>query len=200
MNRSLLPTFVLSCTTLLLAVSCGSQADGPLTFRGTVTHLTAGQLQLTTLIGDTLTFGTADLDSTTRADLLPADMVEVLATATISPDGDTSYQAKTVLVQARSLIRAIQGSWSEPIPGVVEGRQGIELRADGTAASIGMSTLQLRRWRMPQPHTVVLEGESIGNSQTIAFSDTLTLTRLTADSLVLSESDGRVVWRLARVR
>lgn len=195
-NPFRLSSLVLMCAALTLA-SCGSHTDSTQTFRGTVTRLTADQLQLTTSNRDTLTFGTADLDSTTRADILPADMVEVLAAPTVV-DGDTTYQAQTVLVQARSLMRAIQGTWTEPIPGAVEGRQGIQLNEDGTAGSVGMATLVFQTWSMPRTNTVVLGGESLGNGQTIAFSDTLTLTRLTADSLVLSRADGAVVWRLGR--
>lgn len=196
MNPFRLSSLALMCAAFTLA-SCGSHTDLTQTFRGTVTRLTADQLQLTTSNRDTLTFGTADLDSTTRADILPADMVEVLAVPTVV-DGDTTYQAQTVLVQARSLTRAIQGTWVEPIPGAVEGHQGIQLNEDGTAGSVGMATLVFQTWSMPRTNTVVLGGESLGNGQTIAFSDTLTLTKLTADSLVLSRADGAVVWRLGR--
>ena len=181
----------------LALVSCGSKSTDTRTFHGTVTRIADDQLLLTTSPGDTLVFGTTDLDSTTRADILPSDMVEVLATPTVT-DGDTTYQAQTVLVQARSLTRAILGTWTEPIPGAVEGRQGIRFNEDGTAASVGMATLVFQRWSMPLTNTVVLGGESIGNGQTIAFSDTLTLTKLTADSLVLSHADGTAAWRLGR--
>lgn len=196
MNPFRLSSLAVMCAMLTLA-SCGSHTDSTQTFRGTVTRLTADQLQLTTSDSDTLTFGTADLDSTTRADILPADMVEVLAVPT-AVDGDTTYQAQTVLVRGRSLIRALSGCWTEPIPGTMDGQQGIQFNEDGTAGSVGMATLVFQTWCMPRTNTIVLGGESIGNGQTIAFSDTLTLTKLTADSLVLSRADGKAVWRLGR--
>lgn len=195
--KNVLFNLALGALGTLAMASCTSQSAVTRTFHGTVARISADQLLLATAPGDTLTFGAADLDSLTHADILPSDMVEVLATPTVI-DGDTTYQAQTVLVQARSLTRAILGTWTEPIPGAVEGRQGIRFNEDGTAASVGMATLVFQRWSMPLAKTLVLDGESLGNGQTLAFSDTLTLTKLTADSLVLSRADGSVAWRLAR--
>lgn len=83
---------------------------------------------------------------------------------------------------------AIEGRWTEPIPGM-EGRQGFVLQADGSAASVGMQTLRYDRWER-RGDRLILQGRSLGNGQTIRFSDTLTIRTLTADRLVLRRDDG----------
>ena len=55
----------------------------------------------------------------------------------------------------------IEGTWIQPVPGM-----------EGQGSREGS--------------TLVLNGKSIGNALTIEFSDTLTVEKLTADSLVLS--------------
>ena len=82
----------------------------------------------------------------------------------------------------------IEGTWTEPIPGM-EGRQGFTLSADGSAVSVGMHTLLYDRWER-RGDRLILQGRSLGNGQTIVFSDTLTIVRLSADSLVLRRGDG----------
>ncbi|MDY3979095.1 MAG: lipocalin family protein [Tidjanibacter sp.] len=89
----------------------------------------------------------------------------------------------------------ICGSWVEPVEGQPGMVQGIELRADHSARSIGMATLLFERWQLSDDK-LILSGESIGNGQTIAFSDTLAVVRLTPDSLLLSR--GAHLIRLAR--
>ena len=63
--------------------------------------------------------------------------------------------------------------------------QGIRLDEGGKASSVNMATLQYESWSQ-EGSTLVLTGKSIGNALTIEFSDTLTVEKLTADSLVLS--------------
>ncbi len=90
----------------------------------------------------------------------------------------------------------IQGIWLEPNPINPSGSQGIALKEDGTASSVGMATLIFKKWVL-NGDKLLLTYESIGNKQTLEGTDTLQIEKLNADSLVLSAS-GNVVWRLAR--
>lgn len=78
------------------------------------------------------------------------------------------------------------GNWMEVMPANPQIIQGITLRADGSAASIGMMTLQYERWEI-EADQLILFGKSIGNGQTIDFSDTLDIVTVTPDSLILGK-------------
>ncbi len=93
---------------------------------------------------------------------------------------------------------SIEGAWVEPNPIDSTQVQGVRLNADGSAESIGMATLVFQGWSQPDDRTLVLTGESIGNGQTISTEDTLTIERLDADSLILTDESGRFEWRLGR--
>lgn len=82
--------------------------------------------------------------------------------------------------------QSLAGNWIEVMPANPQIRQGITLRTDGSASSIGMATLQYERW---QEHgkALILWGKSIGNGQTIDFSDTLDIVKVTSDSLILGK-------------
>ncbi len=78
------------------------------------------------------------------------------------------------------------GTWLQPVPGLSDMEQGFTLSADGKASSVGMATLQYETWRQ-EDGRLILTGRSIGNGQTIAFTDTFRIERLTPDSLVLTK-------------
>ncbi|OUP07737.1 hypothetical protein B5F34_10335 [Mediterranea sp. An20] len=78
---------------------------------------------------------------------------------------------------------SIEGQWVEPIPGM-EGVQGFMLEKGGKASSINMATLKYEAWEQ-NGQQLILSGESIGNGVSGSFSDTLTIERLTPDSLIL---------------
>lgn len=88
----------------------------------------------------------------------------------------------------------VEGKWVEPVPGMEEQVQGVELAADGTASSINMATLQYEKWEM-NGDTLVLTGKSIGNGQTIGFADTLVVEKLTDEALTLKRGDMTVSYR-----
>ena len=83
----------------------------------------------------------------------------------------------------------IQGTWVQPIPGMTELVQGFTLYSDGSAESVTMATLQYTQWSLPEPETLILYGQSIGNGQTIEFCDTLAIALLSSDSLVLHRGE-----------
>lgn len=88
---------------------------------------------------------------------------------------------------------SVVGSWLEPVPGMPQMTQGFTLSDDGKAASVNMATLQYEQWTQ-QGDTLCLSGKSIGNRQTIDFTDTLIVKRLTADSLVLQRGQQECVY------
>ena len=65
--------------------------------------------------------------------------------------------------------KKIPGSWCEPIPGRAQDVQGIKFQKDGKASSINMATLQYKSWKI-NGKTLILEGESTGNRQTLHFT------------------------------
>lgn len=90
--------------------------------------------------------------------------------------------------------KQLLGKWLGSVPGT-EFEQGIELRADGTAVSVNMATLQYESWRLERGK-LLLEGTSIGNGISCGFCDTLDVVCVSADSLVLSKKN--LVISLAR--
>jgi hypothetical protein len=92
------------------------------------------------------------------------------------------------LVSCSQPVNGIVGSWVEPIPGQTDQVQGIRLEADGKASSINMQTLLYETWEQ-QGMELILTGKSIGNGQTISFSDTLDIGELSSDSLVLKKGN-----------
>lgn len=70
------------------------------------------------------------------------------------------------------------GHWVEIMPVNKQIVQGINLNADGSACSIGMETLKYKRWEQKDKQ-LILYGMSIGNGQTIEFTDTLDILEIT---------------------
>lgn len=81
----------------------------------------------------------------------------------------------------------LTGNWIEVMPVNSDFVQGVTLEDEGKAKSIGMATLQYEKWKA-EDGKLILWGKSIGNGQTIDFSDTLTIVKVTADSLLLDKS------------
>ncbi len=79
---------------------------------------------------------------------------------------------------------SLVGRWTEPVPGMPDMRQGFELADDGTATAIGTATLQYEQWSA-NDDSLFLTGKSIGNGQTISFTDTLIINSFQFDSLVV---------------
>lgn len=78
------------------------------------------------------------------------------------------------------------GNWIEIMPANPMIVQGITLNEDGTASSIGMKTLLYNKWELNK-ESIILWGQSVGNGQTIDFSDTMNVVKITPDSLTLGK-------------
>ena len=79
---------------------------------------------------------------------------------------------------------SIVGAWVEPMPGMEGQVQGIKMEEGGIASSVNMATLVYESWKQ-EGNQLVLTGKSIGNGQTIEFTDTMAIKKLTPDSLIL---------------
>ena len=67
-----------------------------------------------------------------------------------------------------------EGNWIEVMPVNKQYVQGICFQSGGKAESIGMATLKYESWKVWEgKQKLILTGKSIGNGQTIEFSDTL---------------------------
>lgn len=98
----------------------------------------------------------------------------------------TVVLAITTLVACNDV--TIEGSWVEPVPGISNLKQGFTLEANGSASSINMlTTLKYEKWKK-EGDLLLLSGISIGNHQSISFTDTLTVEQLTQDSLILKKA------------
>lgn len=107
---------------------------------------------------------------------------------------------------------ALTGNWLEVLPEDAGYFQGFSLGKDGKAGSIGTATLKYESWEILEDELqdgregrkIVLRGKSVGNGQTLDFSDTLDVISASGGSLVLARpgSDGsmyRVEYRKSPV-
>lgn len=99
-------------------------------------------------------------------------------------DGYRLRRACGIIMPDETSGAALTGEWIEPIPGMPGQFQGISLKEKGRAESINMATLQYENWDRIGG-LLFLKGKSIGNGQTIDFTDTLLIKGLTADSLTV---------------
>lgn len=88
----------------------------------------------------------------------------------------------------------IEGKWTEPVPGMENQMQGIELKEGGKASSINMATLQYEKWEK-KGDKLILSGQSIGNRTTSPFTDTLTIEKLTDKELTLKRGSLTITYR-----
>lgn len=196
MKKNIYALATVAASVLALA-SCGPKPAAPTTVEGVVLDASMNNITLVTTAGDTLNISTMNADPAKVAGVLIDDSVELTYADTIA-DGSKVMQAQDLTVTAHSLYYYIQGAWGEPNPIDSAQVQGMQLNPNGTASSINMATLQFKAWNLTTPNTLILNATSIGNGQTVDGADTLTIVKLDADSLVLADKEGYVMWRLAR--
>ena len=88
---------------------------------------------------------------------------------------------------------SLVGKWTQPVPNMPQMEQGFVLEEGGKASSVNMATLSYEKWEK-QNDRLILSGKSIGNRQTIAFSDTFAIEKFTKDSLVLKKGTLRLIY------
>lgn len=99
------------------------------------------------------------------------------------------FLLSSLLLGACSSAPTITGAWVQPVPGQAQAVQGFELQEGGKAASINMATLQYETWQR-QENTLTLTGKSIGNGQTLSFTQEYKITQLDGNELRLEAKEG----------
>ena len=84
--------------------------------------------------------------------------------------------------------KAYVGEWIEVMPVNKQIIQGVNLKEDGTASSIGMATLQYKTWKI-SGNQMILEGTSIGNGQTITIKEEFEILQIDNQNLKLRFGD-----------
>lgn len=162
---------------------------------GIVYDASMNNITIITDQGDTVNVSTMDADPQKVPGVLLLDSVKVTCKKE-NVDGTNLLKAENLIITVHSPYYYIQGSWIEPNPINSKEIQGFTLNQDGTATSINMATLAMKSWNL-EDKTLMLQYQSIGNSQAIDGTDTLDIVKLNADSLVLSQN-GFITWRLKR--
>ena len=176
-------------------VAC-KQAPVSKTVNGAVMDASMNNVTIITDSGDTLNLSTMDADPAKVHGVLIDDSVKVTYQVE-KLDGMKILQATELVVTVHSPYYYIQGTWTEPNPIKPDEAQGFILSQDGTARSVGMATLLYENWNLDD-NELTMNYKSIGNGQTLEGTDTLTIVKINADSLVLADKAGKVIWRLAR--
>lgn len=184
-----------SAAFLLSAITACNQVPNSQIINGIVYDATMNNITVITDQGDTVNISTMDANPQKVPGVLLNDSVKVTCTNE-NINGVQILKATELAITAQSPYYYIQGTWVEPNPINPKEMQGFTLNQDGTASSVNMATLLIKRWNMNNK-TLTLQYESIGNRQTLAGTDTLNVVKINADSLVLAQNSN-VVWRLAR--
>lgn len=103
-------------------------------------------------------------------------------------------QLRKKLSASEKTLHKLTGTWLQPIPGQAGKNSGLELSAKGKAQSVNMHTLVYENWLLLSGKRLVLTGKSVGNGQTISFSDTLSIEKLSANKLILKKGDYQSVY------
>ena len=84
---------------------------------------------------------------------------------------------------------SLEGNWVQPVPGLEGQTQGMSLQAGGAASSLTMATLLYESWSI-SGDTLTLTGTSVGNGQTIEFTQTYTFSMPDENTLILTGENG----------
>lgn len=136
--------------------------------------------------GDTLVFSTNDATKTATDGILIGDTAQVFFKGDLSTGLSATPMVATKVI-VTSAVSPLFGSWVEPIPGM-DGVQGIKFDKAGIASSVNMSTLVYETWKL-DGNNITITGKSIGNGQTIDFTQIAKIQKLDADSLVYIVDD-----------
>ena len=148
---------------------CGMTACGdntPKTFTGFITDASMNTVTVENAEG-TFTFSTMDADKSEANGLLLGAPVTVDYTGKLK-DGTAATKIATDPTYAEAV-----GKWTMPNPIAPEGVMGVEIMVEGAARSINMATLVYTSWELQgEADKILLKGQSLGNGQTIDFTQT----------------------------
>lgn len=175
----------------LLAV-CGLAAcadNAPKTFSGVITDASMNTVTIRALTADdTYTFSTMDADKTDANGLLLGAPITVDYTGKLE-EGTAATKVATDPTYAKAV-----GTWTMPDPINPESVMGVEIMVEGEAKSVNMATLVYASWELQgEADKILLKGQSLGNGQTIDFTETGVIARNAEGDYTLTiESSGTV--------
>ena len=148
---------------------CGMTACGdntPKTFTGFITDASMNTVTVENAEG-TFTFSTMDADKSEANGLLLGAPVVVDYKGKLE-DGAAAAKVATDPTYAEAV-----GRWTVPDPIAPAKVMGVELQTEGRAQSINMATLRYTSWELQgEAGKILLKGQSVGNGQTIDFTET----------------------------
>lgn len=160
----------------------------PKTFTGTITDASMNTVTVENADG-TFTFSTIDADKSEANGLLLGAPVTVDYSGTLG-DGIAARKVSTDPTCAEAI-----GRWTTPDPINPEEVMGIEIKVEGDAASINMATLVYTSWELQGgADQIILQGQSIGNGQTIEFTETGIIAKDAKGVYTLTIEDNGVVY------
>ena len=153
------------------AALCGLAAcadNTPKFFEGFIADASMNTVTVKAPTADvTYTFSTTDADKSDANGLLLGAPVTVDYTGKLK-DGTAATKIATDPTYAEAV-----GKWTMPDPIAPEGVMGVEIMVEGAARSINMATLVYTSWELQgEADKILLKGQSLGNGQTIDFTQT----------------------------
>ena len=137
----------------------------PKTFSGFITDASMNTVTVRALTDEST--ATTDADKSDANGLLLGAPVTVDYTGKLK-DGTAATKIATDPTYAEAV-----GKWTMPDPIASEGVMGVEIMVEGAARSINMATLVYTSWELQgEADKILLKGQSLGNGQTIDFTET----------------------------
>ena len=170
---------------------CGLAAcsdNTPKSFTGTITDASMNTVTVENAEG-TFTFSTMDADKARPTACCwerPSRSITAANSKRARPPSKSGHPTPTYAEAV--------GNWTMPDPIDPDGVMGIRIMVEGEAQSINMATLRYTSWELQgEAGKILLKGQSIGNGQTIDFTETATIAK-DADGIytLTIESNGAV--------
>lgn len=177
---------------LIVALAMTACDDAPKQFVGIVDDASMNTVTAVDYVtGDKVTF------STEGADFSESNGLLVGAPVIVDYRGEAVDGARALKVVTDATYINAVGRWitSDPIDETAD--IGVELLTEGRAESINMATLRYTGWELQgEPGVIMLKGQSIGNHQTIDFTEDALIYE--ENGMLLMAVDGRdIVYRKA---
>ena len=175
---------------VLAACALAACADNtPKTFTGVITDASMNTVTVKSLTaGDTYTFSTMNAERSEADGLLLGSPIVVDYTGKLE-DGAAATKIATDPTYSEAV-----GKWTMPDPTDPEGVMGVEIMVEGEAQSINMATLVYTSWELQgEAGKILLKGQSVGNGQTIDFTETGVIAKTAGGNYTLTiEGTGTV--------
>ncbi len=164
------------------------------TFSGFIADASMNTVTVRALTADdTYTFSTMDADKSDANGLLLGAPVTVDYTGKLK-DGAAATKVATDPTYAEAV-----GKWTMPDPISPESVMGIEIMVEGEAKSINMATLVYTSWELQgETNKILLKGQSLGNGQTIDFTETGVIAQTADGNYTLTIEGTGTVYTKAR--